>query len=72
MARRKTVTVEVTDRGAVYVNGTRITGRHTKWGIHTTIFKTTCPADRVAETLRENNYGRIVLEKEYLEEMGIM
>lgn len=72
MTSRKQVTVEVTNRGAVYVNGTRITGRDTKWGVHTTVFETTCPDNCVVDTLRENNYGHIVLEKDDMTEMGLM
>ncbi len=70
MAKRKQVKIEVTNRGAVYVNGTRITGRDTKWGIHSTVFETTAPITQVAKALADNGYGHIKLDADYLEEIG--
>ncbi len=70
-ARTKKVNVEVTDKGAVYVNDTRITGRHTKWGIQNTIFQAKVPLDQVVQTLRDNGFGNIRLDPQYSAEMGI-
>jgi hypothetical protein len=72
MARQKYVTVEVTNQGAVYVNSTRVTGRETRWGVHLTVFETKCPANCVADTLRENNYSHIRLDSDYMKELGVV
>ena len=69
--RRKRVQVEVTNQGAVYVNGTRITGRHTKWGIHHTLFTAKVFPNEVIKTLSENGYGHIKLDSEYSSEIGV-
>lgn len=53
----KTVKLEVTDRGAIYVNDTRITDRSTKWGLHSIIFSTVCEHDKVLDTLVTNGYS---------------
>lgn len=70
-AHNKKVNVEVTDKGAVYVNDTRITSRHTKWGVHNTIFQTKVPLDQVVQTLRDNGFENIILDPQYSAEMGI-
>lgn len=69
----KKVLVEVTNRGAVYVNSTRITGRHTKWGTHNIIFTSSVkvPVDKVRQILSDNGYGHIRLDDEYCAEFGI-
>lgn len=51
------VKLEVTDRGAIYVNDTRITDRSTKWGLHSIIFSTVCDRDKVLDTLVANGYS---------------
>jgi hypothetical protein len=71
MARPKTITIEVTDRGAVYVNNCRITGRETKWGIHTTVFSAKVKSNEVVGLLKEHGYGHIRLDKDYASEFGI-
>lgn len=43
------VHVELTDRGAIYVNNTRITGRATKWGEHTTLHEFHCTRENVVK-----------------------
>lgn len=49
----KSVTVDITDRGAIYVDGTRITNRNTKWGVHQTVDSFVCnKADVVTECVR--------------------
>lgn len=53
----KSVKLEVTDRGAIYVNDTRITDRSTKWGLHSIIFSTICDRDKVLDTLVANGYS---------------
>jgi hypothetical protein len=53
----KTIKLEVTDRGAIYVNNIRITDRSTKWGLHTIIFSTMCERDKVLDTLVANGYN---------------
>jgi biopolymer transport protein ExbD len=60
--RKKQVTVEVTNQGAVYVDNHRITGRETKWGVHHTIFAIKVNKDDVAKALHEHGYGHIKLE----------
>jgi len=69
--KRKLITIEVTNQGAVYANGTRITGRDTKWGIHTTVFEAKVAPGQVSKVLADNNYGHIRLDKEYALELGI-
>jgi len=51
------VKLEVTDRGAIYVNDTRITDRSTKWGLHTIVFSTLCNRNQVVETLVKNGFS---------------
>lgn len=53
----KRVKLEVTDKGAIYVNDTRITDRSTKWGVHSIIFSTVCETDKVLDTLITNGYN---------------
>lgn len=69
----KKVLVEVTDKGAVYANGTRITGRHTKWGVHNIVCTSTSkiPAKAVRQFLSDNGYGHIKLEPDYCSEFSI-
>ena len=69
--RRKRVVVEVTNQGAVYVNNTRITGRHTKWGIHHTLFTAKVFPNEVTKTLAANGYGHIKLEPSDVAELGV-
>jgi len=69
--KQKTVTIEVTNQGAVYINNYRITGRNTKWGIHSTIFETTAPANQVSETLRNSGYGHIRLDTDSMKEIKV-
>lgn len=70
-ARTKKANLEVTDKGAVYINGTRITGRGTKWGVQNTVFQAKVPLDQVVQTLRDNGFGDIKLDPQYSMEMGI-
>lgn len=51
------VLLEVTDKGAIYVNDTRITDRSTKWGVHTTVFSTVCNREDVLEVLTKNGFS---------------
>lgn len=68
----KKLTVEVTDKGAVYVDGTRITGRETKWGIHNILFTGKAYPKDVVSLLKENGYGHIQLDPEYAAEFKII
>ncbi len=68
----KKVKVEVTDKNAVYINQTRITGRDTKWGIHYTLFSTKAFPKDVVKVLTENGYGHLKLDKDYAAEFGII
>lgn len=52
-----TVKLEVTNKGAIYVNDTRITDRSTKWGLHSIVFSTLCERDKVLDTLVTNGYS---------------
>jgi len=68
----KKVTLEVTDKGAVYLNNTRVTGRDTKWGTHTIIFTAeNIPVNSVRQILIKNGFGDIELDSEYCAEFGI-
>ena len=71
MTTRKRVNLEVTDNGAVYIDNTRITGRHTKWGVHRIVFAANVFADEVTNTLKTNGYAHIVLDKDYASEIGV-
>lgn len=50
------VLLEVTHKGAIYVNNTRITDRGSKWGVHTIVFSASVPQSKVVSTLRENGF----------------
>lgn len=63
--------VQVTDKGAVYVNETRITGRSTKWGVHHIVFSAEAAPKDVVETLKQNGYGHIKLDPGYAAEFKI-
>lgn len=68
----KKFNIEITNRGAVYANDTRITGRHTKWGVHTTICELTkIPANRVRDAINDAGYDHIRLDDQYCAELGI-
>lgn len=67
--KKKQVTVEVTNQGAVYVDGHRITGRETKWGVHQTMFSIKVNKCDIATALQEHGYGYIKLDPDYLEEI---
>ena len=69
---KKRVTMEVTNQGAVYVNGTRVTGRHTKWGIHQTVFTARVYPHRVTHNLVKHGYGHIKLDSDYAKEEGVV
>lgn len=49
MTQSNQVHVELTDRGAIYVNNTRITGRATKWGEHITLHSFHCAVEDVVK-----------------------
>lgn len=51
------VRLEVTDKGAIYINDTRITDRSTKWGVHTTVFSTVCNREDVLDVLVKNGFS---------------
>ena len=63
--------VTVTDKGAVCINGTRITGRSTKWGWHNTVDEFRCAAKNVRNRLIERGHGKIVLDPDYAAEFKI-
>jgi hypothetical protein len=70
--RSKRVNVEVTNLGAVYINGTRVTGRETKWGVHTTVWMKRMASSRVTANLIKNGYGHIKLDLDYTKEAGVV
>ena len=43
--------LEATNKGAVYIDGIRITKRFTKWGVHHTVFMTECAKSEIKERL---------------------
>lgn len=53
---KKTVTVTVCDRGAIYVDDIRITNRNTKWGLRKTLSEFSCPAGSVVQELSRRGY----------------
>jgi hypothetical protein len=61
----KEVLLEVTDKGAIYVNDTRITDRSTKWGLHTIIFSRMCRREDVVKTLKEFRYSTKKIDEPY-------
>ena len=67
--------VFVSSKRAVFINGTRITSRGTKWGNHWHLDEFTCTADQVLQLLLErgpaNGYAGIVIDDEYAAEFGI-
>lgn len=69
MTKTRKVTLEVTDRNAVYINGTRITGRDSKWGIHRTMLSIQIKPTDIVETLNEYGYGYIKLDADYHQEL---
>ena len=55
-----TVNVQVTDKRAIYVNGTRITDRGTKWGVHTILAEFECERDQVVRECLARGYADAV------------
>lgn len=68
---KRIVKVEVTNLGAVYVNGTRVTDRSTKWGIHNVVCEFRCAPKNVHYYLKQNGFHNIRLDPEYCKEFGI-
>ena len=69
----KEVCLEVMTNGAIYVDGTRITNRSTKWGILYTEWSTECKREDVLGVLTENGYERhfrLIDDEEYAEELA--
>lgn len=69
----KTVTVDITDRGAIYVDDTRITNRNTKWGVHQTVDSFVCAkSDVVKECQRRGHriHLRNIDDDFYVAQMG--
>lgn len=52
----KNVAVDITDRGAIYVDNTRITNRNTKWGYHTTLNSFVCEKEQVVSECYHRGY----------------
>lgn len=50
------VLVEVTDKGAIYVDETRISARSTKWGQHRIVASFTCSSSQVGTALVERGF----------------
>jgi hypothetical protein len=62
------VTLEVTDKGAIYVNNNRITDRSTKWGIHNIVFQQLAKKEDVVKTLKAYGFPTNKIdEPEYME-----
>ena len=68
---KKRVVMEVTNQGAVYINGTRVTGRHTKWGFHEIVFKAKVYTHRVGYKLIKHGFSHIKLDPNYAKEEGV-
>jgi hypothetical protein len=67
----KKVKLEVTDKGAIYIDDFRISYRDTKWGHHNILFTAKVLPNQVSKTLADNGYGHIRLDSEYAAEVGI-
>ena len=67
----KRVKMEVTNRGAVYINGTRVTDRDTKWGVHTIVHSGRVYPHRVTHNLVKHGYAHIKLDADYAKELGV-
>lgn len=63
--------IEVTNQNAVYINGTRVTDRSTKWGTHLTMFKVATTSKNITQVLAKYGYTNLRLDREYLAEMGL-
>ena len=53
----KDVTVAITDKGAIYIDDTRITNRNTKWGVHNSLDNFSCPQHEVVAQCVERGWG---------------
>jgi len=63
------VEVDITSQNAIYVDGTRITNRSTKWGTHHTLATFKCQRRHVRENCIDLGYERCVKlidDKNYL------
>ena len=69
---KKRVKMEVTNLGAVYINNTRVTGRETKWGMHTIVHTGRVYPHRVTHNLIKHGFGHIKLDVEYANELGVV
>jgi aspartokinase len=67
----KKLQIEVTDKNAVYVNGTRITDRSTKWGVHHTVFTITTYSKNVTKILNIHGFTNLLLDKDYMNAMEL-
>jgi hypothetical protein len=54
----KTVEVEITNKGAIYVDRTRITNRNTKWGNHTILDSFVCEKKEVVAECARRGHRR--------------
>lgn len=54
------VLVEITDKGAVYVNESRITNRNTKWGNHKIISSFHSDMGSVVSKIVEHGYSHVL------------
>jgi hypothetical protein len=54
------VNVELTNKNAIYVDGTRITNRSTKWGIHDIICSFICEKDNVVSECLKRGFQKHV------------
>jgi hypothetical protein len=68
---KRRVLMEVTNLGAVYINGTRVTDRSTKWGVHRTVYTGRVYAHRVTHNLVKHGYGHIKLDPDYAKAEGV-
>lgn len=51
------VSVTICERGAIYVNDSRITCRATKWGVLAALAEFECPQEDVARRVRDTGFG---------------
>lgn len=59
------IKVEVSDKNAIYVDGTRITSRNTKWGIHNIIYNGNLNSDTFCQVLVDFGFKKAVSYIDY-------
>lgn len=72
MDQKRFVRMDITDKNAVYIDGTRVTGRETKWGIHKVIWSQDVISDEVSFILNKLGLSHIRLDPVYAKELNVL